>query len=105
MGLYNRFCKRFFAAVIVRPTARADSRLQRITCPVEVCRHLADYSSWGFIAYLKKNQNAPRPSEYYSILVSLLEDIRVFEMLYGIQLIFRSIITFQARQALHGCSV
>ena len=26
MGLYNRFCKRFFAAVIVRLTAQADSR-------------------------------------------------------------------------------
>ena len=26
MGLYNRFCKRFFAAVIVRKTAQADSR-------------------------------------------------------------------------------
>ena len=26
MGLYNRFCKRFFAAVIVRTTAQADSR-------------------------------------------------------------------------------
>ena len=48
MGLYNRFCKRFFATVIVRTTARADSRVQRITCPVEVCRRLADYSSWGF---------------------------------------------------------
>ena len=48
MGLYSRFCKRFFAAVIVRTTARADSRVQRITCPVEVCRRLADYSSWGF---------------------------------------------------------
>ena len=105
MGLYNRFCKRFFAAVIVRTSARADSRVQRITCPVEVCRRLADYSSWGFNSVFKKNQNAPRPSEYYSILVNLLEDIRVFEMLYGIQLIFRSIITFQARQALHGCSV
>ena len=48
MGLYNRLCKRFFAAVIVRTTARADSRVQRITCPVEVCRRYADYSSWGF---------------------------------------------------------
>ena len=49
------------------------------------------------IAFLKKNQNAPRPSEYYSILVSFLVDIRVFDYartLYGIQLIFRSIITF-----------
>ena len=26
MGLCNRFCKRFFAAVIVRLTAQADSR-------------------------------------------------------------------------------
>ena len=26
MGWYNRFCKRFFAAVIVRLTAQADSR-------------------------------------------------------------------------------
>ena len=26
MSLYNRFCKRFFAAVIVRTTAQADSR-------------------------------------------------------------------------------
>ena len=26
MGLYNRFCKRFFAAVIVRTTAQANSR-------------------------------------------------------------------------------
>ena len=26
MGLYNRFCKRFFAAVIVRAIAQADSR-------------------------------------------------------------------------------
>ena len=26
MGLYNRFCKRFFAAVIVPTTAQADSR-------------------------------------------------------------------------------
>ena len=24
MGLYNRFCKRFFAAVIVRTTAQAE---------------------------------------------------------------------------------
>ena len=108
MGLYNRFCKRFFAAVIVRTTAQADSRVQRITCPTEVCRRLADYFSWGFNSVIKENQNAPRPSEYYSILVSLLVDIRVFDyarMLYGIQLIFRSIITFQARQALRGCSV
>ena len=29
MGLYNRFCKRFFTAVIVRTTAQADSRAQR----------------------------------------------------------------------------
>ena len=41
MGLCNRFCKRFFAAMIVQ----ADSRVQRITCPTEVCRRLADYSS------------------------------------------------------------
>ena len=26
MGLYNRFCKRFFVAVIVPTTAQADSR-------------------------------------------------------------------------------
>ena len=26
MGLYNRFCRRFFAAVVVRTTAQADSR-------------------------------------------------------------------------------
>ena len=92
---HNRFCKVFFAAVIVRTTAQADSRVQRITCPAKVCRRLADYSSWDLIAYLKKNQNAPRPSEYYSILGSLLVDIRVFgyaRILYGIQLIFRSII-------------
>ena len=25
-GLYNRFCKRFFAAVIIRLTAQSDSR-------------------------------------------------------------------------------
>ena len=36
------FCKRFFAALIVRTTAQqADSRVQRITCPAEVCRRLA----------------------------------------------------------------
>ena len=29
MGLYNRFCKRFFAAVIIRLTAQSDSRAQR----------------------------------------------------------------------------
>ena len=45
---------RFFAAVIVRTTARADSRVQRITCPVEVCRRLADYSSWGFNSVSKE---------------------------------------------------
>ena len=28
MGLYNRFCKRFFAAVIIRLTAQSDSRAQ-----------------------------------------------------------------------------
>ena len=55
MGLYNRFCKRFFAAVIVRTTARAYSRVQRITCPAEVCnRRLADYSSWGFNSVFKE---------------------------------------------------
>ena len=40
---------------------------------------------------------------YYSI--SLLVDTRFFDyarMLLGIKLIFRTIITFQARQALHG---
>ena len=26
MGLYNRFCKRFFAAVIIRLTAQSGSR-------------------------------------------------------------------------------
>ena len=26
MGLYNRLCKRFFAAVIIRLTAQSDSR-------------------------------------------------------------------------------
>ena len=26
MGLYNRFCERFFAAVIIRLTAQSDSR-------------------------------------------------------------------------------
>ena len=26
MGLYNRFCKRFFAAVIIRLTAQSDSQ-------------------------------------------------------------------------------
>ena len=26
MGLYNRFCKHFFAAVIIRLTAQSDSR-------------------------------------------------------------------------------
>ena len=26
MGLYNRFCKRFFAAVVIRLTAQSDSR-------------------------------------------------------------------------------
>ena len=60
------------------------------------------------IAYFKKNQNAPRPSEFYSILVSLLVDIRVFDyarMLYGIQLIFRSI-TKHARHSTDApCSV
>ena len=30
MGLYNRFCKRFFAAVIIRLTAQSDSRAQGI---------------------------------------------------------------------------
>ena len=55
MGLYNRFCKRFFAAVIFRTTAQADSRAQRITCPAEVCRRLADYSSWGFNSLFKEN--------------------------------------------------
>ena len=30
MGLYNRFCKRFFAAVIFRLTARSDSRAHKI---------------------------------------------------------------------------
>ena len=54
MSLYNRFCKRFFAAVIVRTTSRADSWVQRITCPVEVCRRLADYSSWGFNSVFKE---------------------------------------------------
>ena len=54
MGLYNRFCKRFFPAVIVRTTAQADSRVQRIRCPVEVCRRLADYSSWGFNSVFKE---------------------------------------------------
>ena len=54
MGLYNRFCKRFFAAVIVRTTAQADSRAQRITCPAEVCRRLTDYSSWGFNSVFKE---------------------------------------------------
>ena len=29
IDLYNRFCKRFFAAVIVRLTAQADSRALR----------------------------------------------------------------------------
>ena len=29
MGLYNRFCKRFFAAVIIRLTAQSDSRAPR----------------------------------------------------------------------------
>ena len=29
MGLYNRLCKRFFAAVVVRLTAQADSREQQ----------------------------------------------------------------------------
>ena len=28
MGLYNRFCKRFYAAVIIRLTAQSDSRAQ-----------------------------------------------------------------------------
>ena len=54
MSLYNRFCKRFFAAVIVRATAQADSRVQRITCPAEVCRRLPDYSSWGFNSIFKE---------------------------------------------------
>ena len=60
MGLYNRFCKRFFAAVIIRLTAQsdsrapADSRVQRLACPVEVCRRLADYSSWGFNSVFKE---------------------------------------------------
>ena len=54
MGLYNRFCKRFFAAVIVRTTAQADSRAQRITCRAEVCKRLADYSSWRFNSVFKE---------------------------------------------------
>ena len=54
MGLYNRFCKRFFVAVIARTTAQADSRVQRITCQAEVCRRLADYSSWRFNSALKE---------------------------------------------------
>ena len=29
MGLYNRFCKRFFAAVIIRLTAQSDLRAPR----------------------------------------------------------------------------
>ena len=33
MGLYTRFCKRFFAAVIVRLTAQADSRALVIDLP------------------------------------------------------------------------
>ena len=44
----------FFAAVIVRTTAQADSRVQRITYPAEVCRRLADYSSWGFNSVFKE---------------------------------------------------
>ena len=31
MGLYNRFCKRFFAAVIIRLTAQSDSRAHEWT--------------------------------------------------------------------------
>ena len=34
MGLYNRFCKRFFAAVIIRLTAQSDSRA---LMPVALC--------------------------------------------------------------------
>ena len=30
MGLYNRFCKRFFAAVIIRLTAQSDSRAPKL---------------------------------------------------------------------------
>ena len=30
MGLYNRFCKRFFAAVIIRLTAQSDSRAHSV---------------------------------------------------------------------------
>ena len=33
MGLYNRFCKRFYAAVIIRLTVQSDSRAHMV-CPV-----------------------------------------------------------------------
>ena len=39
MGLYNRFCKRFFAAVIIRLTAQSDSR-----APVYVYGHTCSKS-------------------------------------------------------------
>ena len=38
MGLYNRFCKRFFAAVIIRLTAQSDSRAP-IQSPLKKTRY------------------------------------------------------------------
>ena len=45
MGLYNRFCKRFFAAVIIRLTAQSDSRAP---CSTRGASQLKDgFSSMG----------------------------------------------------------
>ena len=57
MGLYNRFCKHFFAAVIIRLTAQSDSRApnnERIHMnllsihPKIGCKNNKSKSSWYF---------------------------------------------------------
>ena len=42
MGLYNRFCKRFFAAVIIRLTAQSDSRAPLVANPKKLLHMVAN---------------------------------------------------------------
>ena len=42
MGLYNRFCKRFFAVVVIRLTAQSDSRAHVICQENKNVRYLGN---------------------------------------------------------------
>ena len=81
MGLYHRFCKRFFAAVIIRLTAQSDSRAPKNavynnsrTKITTVC--VCVFSSRSFWTSLDVPAGVTQEEDHTGFLIHLLSVVR-----------------------------